>query len=263
MKVAPVRQSTSVHIPLPRTFVIKPPTNHEVIEISSGSEDDEDNAPTAVQTASRQSSVISLTDSEHTSSGSEDEEHVHGVTKGSIHVSTPSDVIELTDSEESGDEANGSKENTASSGLDVSTLTRTHQGLLASRSPTCLTDLLPSDSSQSETTDLFAEDVEDGDPYIPRHALRKSKTNNGESTGNSATHTRRSPSPQLSSTAEDFVPFGDIYRFEIYPSLANLADGPLPVFNQATQWILTIKIWYDVRIRCSSRPPSWLILDPG
>ena len=45
---------------------------------------------------------------------------------------------------------------------------------------------------------------------------------------------------------EDFIPFGDPYRFEIYPSLANLADGPLPVFNQATQWILTVKIWYDV-----------------
>ena len=200
-------------------------------------------APMEAQTASRQSSVISLTDSEHPSLGSTHEKPARRLQRRSIRVCTPSDVIELTDSEESGDEANGSKENTGSSGLDVSMFTRTHQGLLASRSPTCLTDLLPSDSSQSETTDLFAEDVEDGDPYIPR----KSKLRDGKSSDNLTTDMRRSAAPQLSSPVEDFVPFGDIYRFEIYPSLANLADGPLPVFNQATQWMLTVKIWYDVR----------------
>ena len=247
MKVALARQSTSVHIPLPRSFIIKPPTTHDVIEISSGSEDDDGDAPTVAQTASRESSVISLTDSEHGSSGSDDKEPApRGSTKHSVRVRTPSDVIELTDSEESGDEASGTKENTGSSGLDVSTFTRTHRGLVASRSPTCLTDLLPSDSPRSEITDLFAEDVKDGDPYIPRKQSRKSEPRNTHSPDSITTHARRSAAPQLSSPVEGFVPFRDIYRFEIYPSLANLADGPLPVFNQETQWMLTVKIWYDV-----------------
>ncbi|KAM5532215.1 hypothetical protein V8D89_014115 [Ganoderma adspersum] len=223
VKVAPARQSTSVHIPLPHRFVIKPRMTHDIIEISSSSEDDNDDTPTVAQTASHQASVILLMDLEHASLGSEHKGPTHGSTKCSIHVCTPFDVIKLMDLEESGDEVNGSKKNTTSSGLNISIFTCTHQGLLASHSPTCLTDLLPSDSSQSETTDLFAEDVEDDDPHI----LCKSKPSNGN-------------------PVKDFVLFGDIYCFEIYPSLANLTDGPLLVFNQATQWMLTVKIWYDL-----------------
>ncbi|PIL33161.1 hypothetical protein GSI_04611 [Ganoderma sinense ZZ0214-1] len=239
VKVAPARVSTSVHIPLPRSFIVKPQATHKVIEISSGSEDEGNAPPSAAQNTSRQSSVISLTDSESedVSSASEDEGSVRGE-KPSIRrvIRTPSDVIELTDSEKSGDEANRSKENTRSSGLDVSTLTRTRHGFLASHSSTCLTDLLPSDSSQGDTTDLFAENAEDGDPYVPRVG----KVNTA--------CVRRSAAPRLSSPASDFVPFGDVYHFEIYPSLANLADGPLPVFNQATQWMLMVKIWYDDKL---------------
>ncbi|PIL25429.1 hypothetical protein GSI_13319 [Ganoderma sinense ZZ0214-1] len=252
VKVAPARVSTSVHIPLPRSFVIKPQVTHEVIEISSGSEDEGGDAPTPAQQASRDSSVISLTDSESEdiSSASEDEGLAPCKGKRSIRriVRTPSDVIELTDSEQSCGEGNRNKENTTSSGLDVSTLTRTHHGLLAACSPTCLTDLLPSDSSPSENTDLFAEDVADNDPYVPRNTSHKSNHSDRQSADSAISHTRRSAAPQLSSPVDDFgfVPFGDIYRFEIYPSLANLAGGPLPVFNQATQWMLNVKIWYDI-----------------
>ncbi|KAI1786250.1 hypothetical protein LXA43DRAFT_1099397 [Ganoderma leucocontextum] len=240
--VAPARASTSVHIPIARPPATTAQPSGDIIEISSDSDDD---VPTAAQVLPRDNSVISLTDSEDPQSESDDEGPVR-VRKPIIRmaVHTPSDVIELSDSEGSSVEPNASKENTAPSGLDVSTLTRTHHGLVASRSPTCLTDLVASDSS-SETTDLFADGAEDGDPYVPRKAPRNSTTGDVQSAGGLTTRAPRSAAPRLSSPEEEFAPFGDPYRFEIYPSLANLADGPLPVFNQATQWMLTVKIWYN------------------
>ncbi|PIL28224.1 hypothetical protein GSI_09636 [Ganoderma sinense ZZ0214-1] len=249
VKLALARESSSVNVAGPTTRVA-PVEPQEIIEISSGSEhgddsgddktDDNENddngngVPAVAPMVSRAASTISLTDSE-----SDDEEPTRTRKPIIRRIATPSDVIELTDSEDSCVEPIPAKENMAASGLDVSTLTRTHPGLMASRSPTCLTDLIPSDSS-SEAADLFAEGAEDGDPYVSR----KSKARTAESK-TQLTPGRRSAAPQLSSPADDFVPFGDIYRFEIYPSLANLADGPLPVFNQATQWMLMVKIWYD------------------
>ncbi|PIL28438.1 hypothetical protein GSI_08472 [Ganoderma sinense ZZ0214-1] len=247
VKLALARESTSVDVagPVTRAAPVEP---QEIIEISSGSEhgddsgDDDENddngngVPAVAPMVSRAASAISLTDSES------DEEPTRTRKPIIRRIATPSDVIELTDSEDTSCvEPNPAKENMAASGLDVSTLARTHPGLMASRSPTCLTDLIPSDSS-SEAADLFAEGAEDGDPYVSRKSRPRTA---GSETQLQLTPGRRSAAPQLSSPTDDFVPFGDIYRFEIYPSLANLADGPLPVFNQATQWMLMVKIWYD------------------
>ncbi|TBU51958.1 hypothetical protein BD310DRAFT_982184 [Dichomitus squalens] len=206
MSGAPVPSSCVTGIQLPS----------EVIDISSDSSSEEDGSAAKPADHSRESSVISITDSEDERDVCPRKPFVRRV------AITPSDVIEISDSEESDAGSTASKkENIGSSGDDVSSSKQSLPGLLASRSATCLTDLVASDSCPSDHTDddcavqpTEAAPVADGltVPYVVR-------------------------------ADADWLPFGDIFWFEIYPSLANLADGPFPVFKQATKWMLRVVIW--------------------
>ena len=45
---------------------------------------------------------------------------------------------------------------------------------------------------------------------------------------------------------DDLLPSDDIFRFEIYPSVMDLAEGPLPALDQSTRWMLQVVIWDSV-----------------